>query len=201
MGNKFLNTMSYYYGYDYYGEEAPKDDKPPKGDMHDKEGGKKMPPILTAYALVPILEGVSWYVTDDKWSAASNSDWDNATMSFLAKTVFNSVALLSVIIMKSPMTGKIYHKGAGLSAVWGLANGYLLYAASDSASSDSNSTVIASVCTGASTLLSVGAYMAMNSKGKDWEQWGKKDGDKPPPKEGDDKDPFGGFGYYDYGYY
>merc|ERR1712025_477847 len=204
MGLKLIFKMLEQYGgyYDYYdgygNEQGPKDEKPPMHEMDKKD--KKMPPIITAYALVPILEGVSWYVTDDKWGDANNSDWDNVAMSFLAKTVVQTVSLASVMVAPSPATGKMYMNLAGLSAVWGLANGYLLYAAADAASSDSNSTMIASVCTAVSTLVSAGAFQAMGSKGKDWEHWGKK-GDKPP-KDGEGKDEgkddygYGGYDYY-----
>ena len=190
--------MSYYDYYGGYGAETDKDQKPPKQEM-DKDEGKSMPPAVVAYMLVPIFEGINWYVTNDKWGSVSNSDWDNVTMSFLAKAGLQTVSLVGVLAMPSPMTGKIYMNLAGLSAVWGLANGYLLYAANDSASSDNNSTKIASALTAVNTVVSGAAYMAMKSKGKDWEKWGKKGDEKRPPKDDKKDDAYGGYGY-DYGY-
>merc|ERR1712196_185276 len=136
--------------------------------------------------LVPLFDGISWYVTDDKWGDASNSDWDNAANSLLANTIFTAVMKVGMMAMGDAMK-PMKKMAVPLSAVWSGANLYLINKAHGTAASDNNSTKIAVALQTGSLLLSAAGMMDMEH-------------DRPPKPE-DDKDAYGGYDYYGYGYY
>merc|ERR1719454_1832810 len=194
--------MSYYYGYDYYGTEEAGDDKPPK-DMHHEEKDEKSP-MMMAMMLVPVFDGISWYVTNDKWSAASNSDWTNAYNSMLAGAIFKAVVSGATMAMMDAMH-MVFFATAGLSAVWELANLYLINKAHGTAASTTNSTKIAVGLTSVSAALSAGALVMMMGMEKDdeadadeyYEEAPADEGAEEPTDEGTTDSGYGGY----YGYY
>ena len=182
---------NYYYGYyteDYGNEEAP------AHDMMHHEDDKEKSPMVMAYMLVPLFDGISYYVTNDAWSAANNSDWDNAANSMLAGAIFKGLVKVGTMAMMDSMK-PVFFMTAGLSAVWEAANLYLINKAHGTAASSNNSTKIAVGLSTVSLGLSAAAFMDMKSMKKDDEH---HDMDKEAGAADDDY----GYGYnYGYTYY
>ena len=181
--------MSYYsYGYDDaygdYGYDEPATDLMIEDD-------KEVAPAVMAYAfLVPILDGVNWYVTDDKWGDASNSDWDNAIMAMLGGAAYKSLILAAHFAMGEAVD-MLFMLGAGISIIQEAAVLYLVNNAEGSAASDSQSTNIGYAIAATNLLVSAGAFMGMMGEGADEEEeYGDEAAD-------DDY----GYGYEGYNYY
>merc|ERR1712048_594450 len=196
--------------YDYYGygdDTAAEDDtaavdtyyEEPAVEMEDDE--KAHGPMVMAYMLVPVFDGISWYVTNDKWSAASNSDWTNAYNSMLAGAIYKTVVLGATMAMMDVM-GPVYYYSAALSAVWELVNLYLINTAHGTASSSTSSTKIAVGLTTVSAALSVAGFMGMMNMEKDDEEVADEYYEEEPAADdaADDNDDSGNGDAY-YGYY
>merc|ERR1719389_158316 len=160
--------MAYYDYYGGYGAEEPVADEAPLADEYAEEpavtaetdNDSEFPPMVMAYMLVPVLDGVSWYVTNDKWSASSVSQWDNAAMSILAKTIFGVGVTAAAMAVGGP-TEMLFYYGAPISAVWELVNLYLVNNAEGTSASSTNSTTIAYGLAATSAALSVVGFMGM----------------------------------------
>ena len=183
--------MSYYTDYGYadtyagYGYEEPATDLMIEDD-------EAVAPAVMAYAfLVPILDGVNWYVTDDKWGDASNSDWDNAIMAMLGGAAYKSLIVAAHFAMGDAVD-MLFMLGAGISIVQEAAVLYLINNAEGSAASDNNSTNIGYALAATNLLVSAGAFMGMMGKDGDEEE---EYGDEAAAD--DDY----GYGYNEYSYY
>merc|ERR1712048_1295324 len=164
---KITSRMLKQYDYYGYGDDTAAEDDTAAVDTYYEEPAIEMEeddkahgPMVMAYMLVPVFDGISWYVTNDKWSAASNSDWTNAYNSMLAGAIVKAVVSGATMAMMDAMHMVFYYTAA-LSAVWELANLYLINTAHGTASSSTNSTKIAVGCTAVSAALSAGAFVAM----------------------------------------
>merc|ERR1711998_344172 len=116
-----FQKMSYYYGYyDYYGGDS----APVEAD-EDMESDSMMM-YKAAWGLATIGDLAAWSVNDDKWSAMVplNPDWDNVMTSTAALGAFRLVALAGG--MAVPAIHDMFMPIAGLTAVWEIANLYLV---------------------------------------------------------------------------
>merc|ERR1711990_669495 len=77
-----------------------------------------------AWGAATVADFASWYVTDDKWGSASNSDWDNVTMSLLGVGAFRAVTMAAGLAV--PAVHDMFMPIAAVSLVWELANLYLI---------------------------------------------------------------------------
>merc|ERR1712070_477377 len=161
----FLKThMSYYYGYyDYYGgeeETAPvaddtaagedygedygdyegdyyyEDFAPMELDEDDDMGGDSMMMYKAAWGLAAIGDIAAWSVNDDKWGSMIplNPDWDNVMNSTLLLGTFRLVAIVGGMAVPAIMMPM-----AGLTAVWEIANLYLVNKAEGAAANTTSS--------------------------------------------------------------
>merc|ERR1711937_938617 len=212
---KITSRMSYYDYYGGYGNETTEPEAAPAVDEYYEEPATEMAddgeaknPMVMAYMLVPILDGVSWYVTNDKWSASNISNWDNAAMSMLAGAGFKAAVTVATMAMMDAMHMVFYYTAA-VSAVWELANIYLVNKANGTNASDSQSTNIAYGLSAASAALSVAGFMGMMGMEKDDEEVADEYYEEEPTDatgdEGTDEgtdNGYGGYGGYSgYGYY
>merc|ERR1719446_1989873 len=99
-----------------------------------------------AWGAATVADFASWYVTDDKWGSASNSDWDNVTMSLLGVGAFRAVTMAAG--MAVPAVHDMFMPIAAISLLWEGANFSLVNKAEGTNASDNNSTTYAYVAAG-----------------------------------------------------
>ena len=191
--------MSYdYYGYGYGDDSAPAEDTyyEEPAEMWEEDDDDEKSPIVMAYLLVPVLDAAAWYVTNDKWSSANNSDWDNAAMAMLGGAIYKAVFTVGAIAAKDIFEMPFFF-GAAISVVQEAVSLYLVNNAEGSAASDSNSTTIAYALNGVSAALSAAAFVTMMGMEKDDDEDMEMDGyyeEEPAEEEGGDD--YGYSGYY-----
>merc|ERR1711990_1419378 len=162
-----------------------------------------------AWGAATVADFASWYVTDDKWGSASNSDWDNVTMSLLGVGAFRAVTMAAG--MAVPAVHDMFMPIAAVSLVWELANLYLINNAEGTTASSTNSTNISYACAAVGVLGSAKVTMASMMKGGDdkgdesYDYYYGYDAyyeEKPEDDTKDADDSYGGYGGYSYyGYY
>jgi len=130
-----------------------------------------MSPVVLAYMLVPVLDGATWFVLDGEWGDLTCDDCDTAVLSNLAAAIAKAVITVGTIAVPDVM-GMVFYYGAALSAVWELANLYLVNTAEGTSPSTGNSTNIAYGLNATGAVLSIAGFVTMmGMKGDDAEEY------------------------------
>merc|ERR1719389_860058 len=180
--------------------------------MEEDDGDKdSMMMAKMAWGIAIVADFASWYVTDDKWSATNNTDWNNAINSLLGIGAFRAVTMAAGLAV--PAVHDMFMPIAAISLLWEGANFYLINKAEGANASTTNSTTISYVCAGLGLLGSAKVTMA-SMKGGDDDDMGDDYADvdayyeEPAPAEEEpatDDNTSGGYGGYGgysyYGYY
>jgi hypothetical protein len=208
--------MSGYYDYYGYGDDttdAGADSAPidvaPATDYYEEaapveaEETSEASKVCVWFAIVPVMDLATYYVTNNKWSGESNAAWTSvADMS-----MYLGVAKLAMFgaAMGVPAVGNMFMAVAGFSAVTELYIAYLINTA-NSTVSDTSSTKIAVATTSVAFLVSVAAAMPMPADAEEedyyYEDAAPADEEEAAPADDapvDDApadDAYGGYGYY-----
>merc|ERR1711937_724207 len=175
------------------------------------EGGD-MGMIKMLWGASIIADIATFWVNDDKWGTTNNPDWDNAMVSAGTTGAFRFITFAGHMIMPDLFEG-LMMPIAGLTAVWEIANLYLINKAEGAlANTTSNATTIGYACSAFGLAVSVMAAMEP-ADGDDMEE-DDEEGDydlyyddyyeeepedeEPAEEEGGDED--GGYDYYGYYY-